>query len=373
VGSLYYTDAAQLLRAAGLKVVEWAGWQTRARSSGGFSSAPLGVQWHHTASQTTPENDVRWQANNSDVAPIGNGTIMRDGTVYLIAAGAANTAGRGGPLTLSRGTVPLDGANTRTWAWEVANNGVGEPWPEAQINAYFIASNVMNKRFGNKPTDVFTHALGTGNGWTSRKVDPATAAAVQGPWKPRSVTSSGTWSLDDVRAECARRAGTTVPPTTPPPTTPPPTASGKYTVKAGDSWWSISQAYKVSVDFLVKLNPPATSSTVIHPGQVINVPVVTAPPTTPPPTTPPPTGGKDMAAIMPTIKKGSTGPYVERMQHLLAAAGFMDPGNTSNYDGVWGSGTESAKARFDDAHGIGAGNTDCGPKSWESLLTGKVW
>jgi LysM repeat protein len=370
MGSLYYTDAAQLLRNAGLTVVEYSGWQTRARSSGGFSNPPLGVQWHHTASKTSPENDVSWQANGSDDAPIGNGTIMRDGSVWLIAAGAANTAGKGGPLTLSRGTVPLDSGNSTTWAWEVANNGVGEPWPQVQIDAYFIASNVMNKRFGNKPTDVFTHALGTGNGWTSRKVDPATAAAVQGPWKPRSVTSSGTWSLDDIRSECSRRAGGSVPPPEPGPT--PPTNTGKYTVVKGDSWWSISQKYKTTVDALVKLNPPATSSTVIHPGQVLNVPGGSTPPPTPTPT-PPATGGKDMAAIMPTIVKGNSGPYVERMQHLLAAAGFMDPGNTSNYDGVWGNGTEGAKAKFDDAHGIGSGNTDCGPKSWESLLTGKKW
>jgi hypothetical protein len=204
---IYYTDAAQLLRDAGLKVVECDGWKTRARSSGGFASAPLGIQWHHTASQTTPENDTNWQTEGSDDAPIGNATIMRDGAVWMVAAGAANTAGKGGPLKLSRGTVPLDSGNSTTWAWEVANNGVGEPWPQVQIDAYFKASIVMNKRFGNKPDDIFTHAIGTGNGWTDRKIDPATAAAVQGPWKPRSIGSSGTWNLDDCRAEIRKRAG----------------------------------------------------------------------------------------------------------------------------------------------------------------------
>jgi hypothetical protein len=204
---IYYTDAAQLLRDAGLKVVECDGWKTRARSSGGFANPPLGIQWHHTASSTTPENDTAWQTEGSDDAPIGNATIMRDGSVWMVAAGAANTAGKGGPLKLSRGTVPLDSGNSTTWAWEVANNGVGEPWPQVQIDAYFKASIVMNKRFGNKPDDIFTHAIGTGNGWTDRKIDPATAAAVQGPWKPRSIGSSGTWNLDDCRAEIRKRAG----------------------------------------------------------------------------------------------------------------------------------------------------------------------
>jgi len=218
---IYLTWLADVLREAGLEVVECAGWETRARSSGGFPETPLGVQWHHTASQTTPENDTNYQINADD-APIGNMTLMRDGSVWLIAAGAANTAGKGGPLTLSRGTIPQDSANTRTVAMEVANNGVGEKWPEVQVNAYFTCSNAINKRLGNLPSDVFTHAIGTGNGWTDRKIDPATAAAVQGPWKPRSVSGSGTWSLDDIRSECLARAGQPVPPTTPTPEPPTP-------------------------------------------------------------------------------------------------------------------------------------------------------
>jgi hypothetical protein len=216
---IYLTWLADVLRANGLTVVDSGygidGWQRRARSSGGFPSSPLGVQWHHTASNTQPANDVRWQLTGEG-NPIGNMTIMRDGSVWLICAGAANTAGKGGPLTLSKGTVPLDSANTRTVAIEVANNGVGQAWPQVQIDAFFTASNAINRQLGNLPTDVFSHAVGTGNGWTNRKIDPATAAAVQGPWKPRSVNNSGTWSLDDIRSECNRRWGSApipIPPT----------------------------------------------------------------------------------------------------------------------------------------------------------------
>jgi hypothetical protein len=217
VSGIYYVDAAEWLRGVGLVVVESDGWKTRARSSGGFAAPPLGVQWHHTASQTSPENDIHWQTEGCDDAPVGNMTIMRDGSVWMVAAGAANTAGKGGPLALSRGTVPLDSGNSTTWAIEVANNGVGEPWPAVQIDAYFAASNELNRRFGNLPTDVFSHALGAGDGWTDRKIDPATADAVEGPWCPSSVNGSGTWSLADIRAECARRAGAGPPPTPRPP------------------------------------------------------------------------------------------------------------------------------------------------------------
>lgn len=76
--------------------------------------------------------------------------------------------------------------------------------------------------------------------------------------------------------------GFTVPdPTTVPPPTPP--SSSTYTVVAGDSWWKIAQTLGVPMDALIAANPPATSSTVIHPGQVLNVPGAAPAPPPPPP------------------------------------------------------------------------------------------
>ena len=73
-------------------------------------------------------------------------------------------------------------------------------------------------------------------------------------------------------------------------------------------------------------------------------------------------------ANLPTIKKGSSGAYVERMQHLLAAAGIMARPMPPTMT-VWGSGTEDAKKRFDNDHGLTPSPpTDCGDKSWESLI-----
>jgi hypothetical protein len=141
--------------------------------------------------------------------------LDRTGTVWPVAAGASNCAGKGGPNAFSRGTIPVDQGNTRGWQIEVANNGVGEAWPQVQIDALFKASNALNARFGNQAPDIVSHALGAGDGYTSRKIDPATAAAVQGPWKPRSTNSSGTWNLADMRSECARRAAGTTPPQPP--------------------------------------------------------------------------------------------------------------------------------------------------------------
>jgi hypothetical protein len=217
MGGIYLDWLADELRAAGGNVVEYdTQWKRRARSSGGFAAQPLGVSFHHTAgasgASAKSECDYMCVAAGNSNKPTANIYIARDGTIWVLAAGATNTSGKGGPLTLSRGTVGTDCANTTTVGMEMGNNGVGEPWPEVQIDAAFLASNAINRRLGNQPTDVFSHNLYA----PSRKIDPATAAAVQGPWKPRSCTSSGTWSTDDIRAECARRATTT--PTPPAPT-----------------------------------------------------------------------------------------------------------------------------------------------------------
>jgi hypothetical protein len=211
----YYVEAADWLREAGLTVVETDDWETRARSSGGFASPPLGVQWHHTAGNMNLEANLWWETEGSDVAPIGNMLLWPDGTCYMIAAGAANTAGKGGPMAMHRGVIGVDRGNTMSWAIEAGNNGTGQPWPQAQIDAYLLASNTLNFKFGNIPSDLYTH--GGPQGWApSRKIDPAKASAVLGPWQPRPCTTSGTWDQADVRAEAMRRwAGVTIPPKPP--------------------------------------------------------------------------------------------------------------------------------------------------------------
>lgn len=206
---IYLTDMAAVLRAVGLNVVEVDGWQTRARKSGGYAHGPWCVMWHHTASQATPDNDIAYIIG-ADTAPISNLYLDRTGTIHVIAAGATNTNGEGGPMTLSRGTVPADKMNEYAISIEAANSGLGEPWPEVQIDAFFTASNALTDAYGMLATDIASHAA-----WTTRKIDPATANAVQGRWRPRSINSSGTWNVDDIRTECVHRYNDN-PPTPPP-------------------------------------------------------------------------------------------------------------------------------------------------------------
>jgi N-acetylmuramoyl-L-alanine amidase len=210
----YLTDLADICRAAGLDVVEVDGWQTRARSSGGYADGrPWCVMWHHTASSTSPANDVSYIVTGSPDAPLANLYLSRDPTVYVCAAGATNTNGKGGPLPVSRGTVPADSMNTYAIGIEAQNDGTGQPWPQQQIDAYFTLSDALTDGYGLAADDVASH-----NVWApDRKIDPATANAVQGPWQPGSINSSGTWSVGDLRGECRRRSSTTPPPTPTPP------------------------------------------------------------------------------------------------------------------------------------------------------------
>jgi hypothetical protein len=95
--------------------------------------------------------------DGSSDRPIANILIARDGQVWVLAAGATNTNGKGNALTFSRGNVPADSMNTRALGCEIANSGVGEQYPQAQVDAMFVVNAIANAHFGNDPRDLSTH------------------------------------------------------------------------------------------------------------------------------------------------------------------------------------------------------------------------
>lgn len=209
MGNKYLTNLAAVVRGAGLNVVEVSGWQTRARGSGGYDgNRPWAIMWHHTASDTSPENDVNYIVSGSDDAPLANLYLARDGSVWVCAGGATNTNGKGSATAMSLGIVPTDQMNTHAIGIEAANDGVGQEWPQVQIDAYFALNNALAAAYGLQPTDCCSHQAYA----PDRKIDPATAAAVKGPWHPDPSTGSGTWDLFDIKAEAANRAGHLPPP-----------------------------------------------------------------------------------------------------------------------------------------------------------------
>ena len=118
----YLTELADVLRAAGLKVVEIDGWKTRGRppSTGGFD--PVGVLWHHTGDTRDGKTCADWLAKvgRTDLpAPLCQLAVDREGVWYVCAAGRANHAG----VARASGTVAAGDGNELYVGVECMNTG----------------------------------------------------------------------------------------------------------------------------------------------------------------------------------------------------------------------------------------------------------
>lgn len=152
---------AQVLREAGLTVREAPGWETRGTATFG----PIGVMWHHTASgrNWTDQGLTNFLVNGrSDLSgPLCHLQLNRDGSYVVIAAGRANHAGPGSWKGINTGNTSFIGI-------EAANDGVGEPWPQAQLDAYHLGTAALIKHINGSVDNVIGHKE-----WTTRKIDPA--------------------------------------------------------------------------------------------------------------------------------------------------------------------------------------------------------
>jgi hypothetical protein len=142
-------NTAQILRDAGLKVVEIPGWTTRGRpeSTGGF--APVGVLNHHTGASALGRavawvmEYVRWmffigRPSDGLPPPLCNMALGRDGTVYLGAAGRANHAGK----ARARGTVAAGDGNRLYVGVEWLLSGT-EAIPQVMYDAGVLLNKVL--------------------------------------------------------------------------------------------------------------------------------------------------------------------------------------------------------------------------------------
>jgi hypothetical protein len=185
MGSRYLVDLADVVRRWGLDVVEVDGWQTRARGSGGYDAGrPTHVMVHHTASGPSSDGwpDVNYIAFGSPDAPLSNLYLNRSGTVWVIAAGATNTNGSGGPLD----NVPADAMNAHAVGIEAGNDGVGEVWPSAMCDAYVELVAALRSGYG------LDHVRAHWEWAPGRKVDPA---------GPSRWTGAGSWPMDPFRED----------------------------------------------------------------------------------------------------------------------------------------------------------------------------
>ena len=200
MGSRYLTDLADVCRAAGLRVIEVGSgpsqvgdaWKSRSRSSGGYGSGqPSHIMVHHTASGPSSDGwgDVNYETFHSDSRPVANLGLARTGEVYVMAVGATNTNGQGHDSW--GGGVPDDSMNTCAIGIEPGNDGVGEPWPQVQQEAYCTLVNALRAAYGIPVGHVRGHVE-----WApGRKIDPA--------GQSRWAAGSATWNLDAFRGDVA--------------------------------------------------------------------------------------------------------------------------------------------------------------------------
>lgn len=158
-------------RKAGLDVVEITGWETRGTE---FTAMPTTVLCHHTATPATARGDlptkkllVEGRSPKNPAAPdhlpgplcqVGLG---RSGTVYVVASGRANHAGKG--------AWKGETSSARTLGIEAEHPGVG-PWPQPQLDAYLTLVAVLLRGIGQTSERAAGHkewALPKG-----RKTDP---------------------------------------------------------------------------------------------------------------------------------------------------------------------------------------------------------
>jgi len=201
---MFLASLADVVRSAGLPCIEVDGWRTRTRSSSldGYQlGRPDHVMCHHTASNASSDGqaDVNYIIS-APTAPIANLYLDRKGQVWVIAAGPTNTNGKGSaPWTT---VVPPDAMNVHAIGIEAANNGVGEPWPHVQQDAYVRLCAALCVAYR-----ISTYHVRAHHEWASgRKIDPAGSSAF--------ATGSASWDMGRFRAS-VERALAPVPPTPP--------------------------------------------------------------------------------------------------------------------------------------------------------------
>lgn len=172
---MFVTGLADVLRAAGLTVVEVGDWKTN-----GYTPPETGVTqelaayagnlWHHTATgraafdrSNAPTLDMCVNGRPDLPGPLCNGVLGRDGTVYLIAAGKANHAGRG-----SAAGIPTDAGNYYLVGWEMESSGVAPwDWTPEQLDAAPRIAAATERAYG------FELELGHLEYSSEGKIDPA--------------------------------------------------------------------------------------------------------------------------------------------------------------------------------------------------------
>lgn len=141
---MWLTDLADVVRAAGLTVVEVDGWRTRGH---GPMRGVRGIVCHHTgtsarASGTMPTLRVLRDGYKGLPGPLSQLGLGRDGTVYIIAAGRCYHAGPADSLSYT---------NSYAIGIEAEHPGGNTTWPPAQRAAYVRLCRALAEHYRTLP------------------------------------------------------------------------------------------------------------------------------------------------------------------------------------------------------------------------------
>lgn len=174
-------DLVQLLSAAGLDVEAAPGWQ----KAGKTDFTPVGIMLHHTAGPKNgdvPSLGVCKNGRPGLSGPLVQIVLARSGKVHVIAANRCNHAGNGAKevLDLVKADQPVIGnavtnkykdvpdlsGNGYFYGIEVENNGVGEEYPDVQIEVLGKICAAICQSRGWSANRIVHHRQ-----WTTRKAD----------------------------------------------------------------------------------------------------------------------------------------------------------------------------------------------------------
>ncbi|CAF3620036.1 unnamed protein product [Rotaria socialis] len=162
------TGLADILRGAGLNVVEEEGWKTRGHS---IMSSVKGIVVHHTAGPATgeyPSLKIVRDGRSDLPGPLSQLGLGRSGTWYVIAAGKSYHAGSTKDDTLfgNSNAIGIEAEGTGL----PADNSSHKNWPEVQWQSYVRGVKALQAAYGVPTSNVLGHkeaAVPAG-----RKIDP---------------------------------------------------------------------------------------------------------------------------------------------------------------------------------------------------------
>lgn len=159
------TGLADVLRSAGLTVVELPGWKTRGH---GPMIDVRGVTCHHTAGGRSTKAKlslpVVLHGRPGLDGPLANLYLDRDGTYYVVAAGLCYHAGVSNATDRTNGhRIGIEG--------EAAGDGWSQDWPVVQMAAYHLGCKALAEHYGFDVAEVLGHKETCSP--YGRKIDPS--------------------------------------------------------------------------------------------------------------------------------------------------------------------------------------------------------